>query len=419
MAREIFLSIQTGERQISTSWLNELLHLERPHEAEISDFIEAIKDKICTLLDPTFGRNLLTLFIITEQHRWIDILLSKLTPEQKSVLINLPDDLWGDTAIHYAAGHKTDDVNLLKKLILIDHCSVAAFIETENTALKNAVMAGNKNITQFLIDLNVPLSPYIYHLLLSNNQLPLKQSIHNPLLDDIPSEIIRHIAALCEERVRELLISQDDEIRSNHEDIRCFKNKVYLKHINWQFWEAVSHNLIKHARYYLISGADVNEVHEYFRDYPIHKACSNGDLKMVQTLIEFGADIYVKNSSDLTTLHCACGSTNIELVQFLLEKNLDINGIVKGNGMSKSTTPLDLAIEHNHYEIAKLLRSKGGLCYKEIITNQTVILPVDGKKNSDLEQLVSSSSSQIRDTLFYHDISNSSDDDSSSYELIF
>ena len=57
---------------------------------------------------------------------------------------------------------------------------------------------------------------------------------------------------------------------------------------------------------------------------PLHFACNNGHLPIVQYLIEKGADIDAKNTNQETPLHIACEKGHIQIVECLIEKGANI-----------------------------------------------------------------------------------------------
>ena len=58
---------------------------------------------------------------------------------------------------------------------------------------------------------------------------------------------------------------------------------------------------------------------------PLHEACLSGNIKIVKTLLEYGASVHSKDYEGDTPLHMACGSGNLEVVQTLLQHNADVH----------------------------------------------------------------------------------------------
>ena len=57
---------------------------------------------------------------------------------------------------------------------------------------------------------------------------------------------------------------------------------------------------------------------------PLHIACNQGYLSIVQYLIEKGANIEAKDKYQQTPLHIACQNNNLPVVQYLIEKGANI-----------------------------------------------------------------------------------------------
>jgi serine/threonine-protein phosphatase 6 regulatory ankyrin repeat subunit B len=76
-------------------------------------------------------------------------------------------------------------------------------------------------------------------------------------------------------------------------------------------------------------------------------------LKMVESLIQQGADINYKNHGLMTSLSYACESGYYDIVELLLKNGADIN--IYSNG----TYSLHLAAVNNHIAIVELLLKNG------------------------------------------------------------
>ena len=102
-------------------------------------------------------------------------------------------------------------------------------------------------------------------------------------------------------------------------------------------------------------GAEVN--HKAKNGWtPLHIAVSEGKKAMADFLLKNGADINAKNADGATPLHLAVGKANLELVALLIDGHADINA--KNN---LGWTPLHIATTDNQWDLANLLREKGGV----------------------------------------------------------
>ena len=72
------------------------------------------------------------------------------------------------------------------------------------------------------------------------------------------------------------------------------------------------------------SGSNIHEIDKYGQSL-LYVAALNSALNVAEYLIQQGASVNPKNSSDLMPLHAACMASNIKMFQFLLKHGTDIN----------------------------------------------------------------------------------------------
>jgi uncharacterized protein len=110
------------------------------------------------------------------------------------------------------------------------------------------------------------------------------------------------------------------------------------------------HNKI--VEYLLAAGADVNQSSKNaLKVAPIHAAVSNGDIEIVRTILNRGADVDAHQQKGFTALQAAAGAGREDLVELLIERGVDIQAL---NAEGKSAA--DLADENGHPEVAASLR---------------------------------------------------------------
>ena len=89
---------------------------------------------------------------------------------------------------------------------------------------------------------------------------------------------------------------------------------------------------------------------------PLHFAVTGERIGMVEFLLDKGADINGTNDSGSTPLHTAAWQGNVAIVELLIDGGAKVNA---KNDMDK--TSLDWAIEQGHPDVAKSIRSHGGI----------------------------------------------------------
>jgi len=83
---------------------------------------------------------------------------------------------------------------------------------------------------------------------------------------------------------------------------------------------------------------------------PLILAAIRGELEIVKTLINAGADVNQANEGGLTPLHCAVNKNYAEMVRFLIEKEANVNAVT-----SKGSSCLHWAALNKHLDLCKLL----------------------------------------------------------------
>ena len=109
------------------------------------------------------------------------------------------------------------------------------------------------------------------------------------------------------------------------------------------------------ARLLHCNGSSVNMRRQGFSGIsPLHSASDFGDLEIIRTLLEYGADINAQNDVGATPLGWATGGKHPEVVCVLLEQSVDPN-ISRYDG----ATPLHCAVKVESAVIVRLLRDHG------------------------------------------------------------
>ncbi|KAI9762012.1 MAG: hypothetical protein M4579_000648 [Chaenotheca gracillima] len=99
----------------------------------------------------------------------------------------------------------------------------------------------------------------------------------------------------------------------------------------------------------LQQGADVNQPHHDDGRTPLHCAATHGALGAAKTLIDWGADVTLKDRRKKTPLAYAAEKRHVEITQLLLRTETERLGI------SHSLVPLHDAVERGQLDLVKLL----------------------------------------------------------------
>jgi ankyrin repeat protein len=118
---------------------------------------------------------------------------------------------------------------------------------------------------------------------------------------------------------------------------------------------------IEIVRILLVRGSDINAGTDISLDTPLHIACAQSRLDLVQFLVAEGADVHRTNNEGNTALLVACSSCaarkpDIEIVEVLVQAGADVNNKLDGEG---TKTPLAHAIDSEYWEAVELLRKSG------------------------------------------------------------
>ena len=112
------------------------------------------------------------------------------------------------------------------------------------------------------------------------------------------------------------------------------------------------------AEFLLSRGAEVNSPsRNALRVMPLHSAIANRRTEIVRLLLDRGAAVNATQADDFTPLHESAQNGMLDVTQWLLDRGTNVNPRLSSN----SKTPLALAIEHKHEDVAERLREYGAI----------------------------------------------------------
>ena len=106
----------------------------------------------------------------------------------------------------------------------------------------------------------------------------------------------------------------------------------------------------------LATGADGNaEARNKMRVRPLHSAAAADQTRIALALIAHGADVNALQEGGFASLHAAAQNSNLDLVRALLGHTAEVSPLA-----DDGKTPVELAREAGHEQVAQLLNAKGG-----------------------------------------------------------
>jgi ankyrin repeat protein len=102
------------------------------------------------------------------------------------------------------------------------------------------------------------------------------------------------------------------------------------------------------------NGADVNS-RAADKATPLINAALNDELAIAELLVSKGAEVMARNAGGFTPLHAAAFSGSLPIAKLLLEKG----AVLEDSANKSGVTPLIVAGEENHVELAEFLIAQG------------------------------------------------------------
>ena len=198
------------------------------------------------------------------------------------------------------------------------------------------------------------------------------------------------------------------------------ENKTTICHVAAEAAPEFNNNIYLNLIEYIVSKKEESNIEEYinkqdnYGDTCVHRACFNGNIKIVRFLIEKGASVFIntnvgvnplhssaykghneivrylitehkvpiniETNSKGVPLHYAVGQNRDDIVLMLLELGANVNAVNK-DGVSS----LHIALKNNRTEIAKMLISNGA---QFILKNKEGLKAIDYVKDNEIKTML-------------------------------
>lgn len=144
--------------------------------------------------------------------------------------------------------------------------------------------------------------------------------------------------------------NRDDHVRQHELPFRCDTEGCYRLQIGF----ARESDLVRHKK--RLHSKTVSVDFAPIRRGNIFKAAAQGQLKIVQDLVAYGASVNVKDKSGSTPLFLAARARNIEVCRWLLEHGAEVDDQSTEEGL----TALHAAVANDDVEVVTLLIADHG-----------------------------------------------------------
>lgn len=127
-------------------------------------------------------------------------------------------------------------------------------------------------------------------------------------------------------------------------------------------FDLIRKNHINQLKFLLKHGLNLNICSECQRKIvPLGLAAYIGKMDIVKLFVENGADINKCNSYNQSPLYLAAAANYIEIAKYLIANNADIHiqSVQENSFVTVTMSILDVAAEHHHAEMTKLLLENG------------------------------------------------------------
>ena len=287
--------------------------------------------------------------------------------------VNIPDDR-KYTPLHYAC---QDGYLEGTRLLLERGANIEAYDEDGSSPLEWALVEEHKDVCKLLLEkeptllnkiVNVELGDYPIHIASKIEDIDifkmLLQKGANITAKNKEDASAIHLAAREGNlQIVKLLINKQPSVVKDKN-----KSGETPLHIAAEYKKSqVVSELLEHR-------ADAI-VYDHQKSTPLHIACQNGDISIAKLLIKNHDSCNLQDKNGLTPLHLAIKNKNpniikLNIVKFLAQKG-KCNLYVKDKD---GKTALDMALEENQFEIAKMLSKEMTKHFDNSVTLPRLVL---------------------------------------------
>lgn len=147
----------------------------------------------------------------------------------------------------------------------------------------------------------------------------------------------------------------DSEERAMVDFMKRLDGKLEVSRENQELFDAAEKGDVARALASIEAGAGINaQTGDVERFSALHIAAMHGHVDLVRTLVDAGADLYLKSGSGDSALHLAAHGGSEEAVSLILSRGVDVN--IAGFG---DTSPLFNAVETGKLGCVSLLCERG------------------------------------------------------------
>lgn len=200
---------------------------------------------------------------------------------------------------------------------------------------------------------------------LSEEQQTLVLEFLSVVKKDIDHKVFEHVLAWKHQHPHDSSALMDELVEGKRLEWLNKVKEAMNVYENLLFFSA-EHDFLNLAKYLVEEkGWDVNEKNTW-GGTPLFVACENGNLNMIEYLVEKGAEIDVLDEAGVAALQRASYRGNLDVVQCLVDLGANVDVVVDNDEEDvDGETPLFWACEGKSFDVVKYLVEHGADVNKE------------------------------------------------------